>query len=134
MSVKDPLRQIMEMADDVRKNIDSAITQGTKQVKSTLPQLPFPGGEAPDFAKGPQDILTKIPKLPLLPELPGTKTKTAGEKVATSKFGARGPMVEVTKEYHDSHTLSQSELAALHSPLEKDSVPTPSAPTIVLRK
>jgi hypothetical protein len=124
----------MEMADDVRKNIDSAITQGTRQVKSTLPQLPFPGGEASDFAKGPQDILAKIPKLPMLPELPGTKTAAPAAKVPTSKFLAGGPMVEVTNEWHDSHTLSPRELEALKSPLQKDSVPTPSAPAIVLRK
>jgi len=123
----------MEMADDVRKNIDSVISQGTRQVKSSLPELPFPGGEASDFAKGPQDILAKIPKLPLLPELPGTKAATT-EKKPTSKFLAGGPMLEVTKEYHDSHTLSPGELAALHSPLLKDSVPTPPAPTRALSK
>lgn len=74
---QDPLRQFFTIVDDVRSNIDSMISQGTRQVKATLPQLPFPGAvEIPaGLPKGPGDILDKLPKLPGLPTL-GTEKKT----------------------------------------------------------
>jgi len=133
---QDPLRQFMNMADDVRRNIDSMISQGTRQIKTTLPQLPFPGagGGAPELPTGPQELLAKLPKLPEIPGLP-TPAIPAAKKMATPKFLSGGPRVEVhPEEWHNSHTLSPGELASLRAPLQKNGVPTSTTRPRVLSK
>lgn len=135
---QDPLRQIMSMADDLRRNVDSMITQGTRQVKGALPQLPFPGAGngVPELPKGPQELLAKFPKLPELPGgLPGGLSTTATEKAPTQKFLPTGPRLEVhPKEWHNSHTLSPGEIIALKGALQKNGVPTSALAPKVLSK
>lgn len=66
MAAKDPLRQLMDMAEDFRSNVDSMVSQGTKSVQASLPELPFPG-EGKAKLPSPTGILAKLPKLPSLP-------------------------------------------------------------------
>jgi len=133
---QDPLRQIMSMADDARKQVDSLISQGTRQIKTTLPQLPFPGDGTPELPKGPQELLAKLPKLPEIPGLPTPELPAAKKRAAaTSKFLSTGPRLQVhPKEWHNSHTLSPAEIVSLRGALQKNGVPTSSIRPRVLSK
>lgn len=83
MAAKDPLRQLMEMADQVRSNVDSMVSEGTKGIRGALPELPFPGeGKTRSPLAAPEDILARLPKLPRLPGM-------AEEKAAPTPVAPR---------------------------------------------
>lgn len=60
----------MSMAEDARKQFDSMIGQGTRTMRSALPELPIPGATGNSkLPAGPTEILAKLPKLPSLPRV-----------------------------------------------------------------
>ena len=139
MAQQDPLRQMMTMVEDLRRNVDSMISQGTRRIRSSVPALPFPGGATPGLPaglpSGPQDLLAKLPALPELPGMQKAKAAIPPPRRATSKYLQTGPKLQVhPKEWHNSHTLSPSELASLPSILRKNGVPTPAISASVLTK
>lgn len=139
MAQQDPLRQMMTMVDDLRRNVDSMISQGTRQIRSSLPALPLPGGATPELPaglpSGPQELLTKLPKLPELPGMQKAASMPTPPAPPSSKYLKTGPQLEVhPAEWHNSHTLSPAELASLPSQLRKNGVPTPVISASVLTK
>lgn len=72
--LEDPLRTLMSMADDARKQVDSLVSQGARTVRGALPELPVPGAKGNTLPTGPTEILAKLPKLP---SLPGAEAKPA---------------------------------------------------------
>lgn len=91
-TTQDPLRTFMSMAEDLRSNVDSMISQGTKSIQASLPALPgFPGGgKAPTGSKGIGDILSRLPKIPNLPALPGTEAAETKKTTTTSRPSMAG--------------------------------------------
>lgn len=97
-TAQDPLRTFMSMADDLRANVDSMISQGTKSIQASLPALPgFPGGKTPVGSKGIGDILSRLPKIPSLPALPGTEA--AETKRTTAPTPTPRPMPPTSEGY-----------------------------------
>lgn len=111
----DPLSQAMNMADSVRRQIDSMVRQGTRGIKASLPELPaFPGmpegfpalpgnGEFPGLPEGlpeglptPDDILSRLPTLPgfnevpTIPEIP--VVETVGPESVTRSMERQVPL------------------------------------------
>lgn len=136
MAAQDPLRQLMNMADDARSKVNSMVSQGTRQIKGVLPELPLPGVQgAPKLPtglpSGPEELLANLPKLSSL----GTTTRKTSTRTGSSKFTLTGPQVQISEPFWgNSHTYGAKELEKLPTRLQKNSVPTRRVRPKVLTK